>query len=164
MAGMSSKVYVKKSKHGKGVFAKRDIRKGETILKISGPIVTRRQTKNAKEDYFSQIEPNRYVNARPPGRFINHSCNPNAGLKDSATLVALRKIKKNQEIRDDYSTFMDDDDWTMRCRCGSKKCRGVIKDFKHLPRNIKKKYIMLGIVPKWLLESNASPNKNRHAK
>lgn len=45
---------------------------------------------------------------------------------------------------------MDEDNWTMKCNCGDKDCRKIIKDFKHLPRSTKEKYIKLGIVPDYV--------------
>jgi len=88
--------------------------------------------------------------------FFNHPCNPNSGLKiqnGKAILVAIKNIKSGEEITWDYSTTMNEDDWEMDCVCGSKNCRGRIRDFKYLPENVQQKYINLRIVPKYILEN-----------
>ncbi|MBI2625395.1 MAG: hypothetical protein HYW70_03640 [Candidatus Nealsonbacteria bacterium] len=62
----------------------------------------------------------------------------------------LLRISIRGEITFDYSTTMDEDDWGMDCQCGSKSCRGRIRDFKYLPPDIQKKYLDLGIVPEYI--------------
>lgn len=86
-----------------------------------------------------------------PGVFVNHSCNPNAGLRET-TLLALKDIYRDEEITYDYSTTMNEDFWTMRCDCRSPRCRGEVKDFKYLPEHVQERYLALGIVPEWLRE------------
>ena len=39
------------------------------------------------------------------------------------------------------------EDWSMKCCCGFSNCRKVVREFKFLPLNLKKKYYDLGIVP-----------------
>ena len=85
--------------------------------------------------------------------FLNHSCEPNAGLKDAVTLIAIRDIKAHEEILFDYSTCICGD-WIMKCSCGSVSCRGIIGDFKYLPYEIQRKYIDMVIVPSWILKQN----------
>ena len=87
--------------------------------------------------------------------FLNHLCNPNSGLKiegKRVTLIAIKNIKKGKEIKWDYSTTMDEDDWELDCKCGSKNCRKRIKDFKYLPKKLRQKYIKLRIVPEYILK------------
>ncbi len=153
------KIYIAQSKLdiGKGVFAKRDIRKNERILEFTGLIISEQQAKLWKgkevEANLLQIDDNKYIDIEEePGVLVNHSCQPNAGIKNDRILVALRNIKKNEEIFFDYSTTMDEDCWTMKCKCGSKKCRGIVKDFKYLPKDLQKKYLDLDIVQKFIVK------------
>jgi len=81
---------------------------------------------------------------------VNHSCNLNAGIKNNVILFAIKNIKKGEEIKFDYSTTVDEDDWTMKCECHQKNCRKIIKDFKYLPKNTQKKYLKLGIVQRFI--------------
>jgi hypothetical protein len=99
-----------------------------------------------------QIGPDRYIDLEEPGRIVNHSCNPNAGIRDDVQLIAIKDIQKDEEIRYDYSTTMDDGHWTLKCKCNEPNCRKVIKDFKHLPPDVQQKYITLGIVQKFIAE------------
>lgn len=150
---MTEKVYVKKSRLGLAVFAKQDIKQGEKILEFEGsvahPDITTLQGPEYEADCFQIAEkddPKAYLNLTESGRSINHSCDPNSGVINNTELIALRDIDKNKEITYDYSTTMDEDYWTMKCECNSKNCRKIIKDFKHLPKNIQQKYLELGIV------------------
>jgi len=81
------------------------------------------------------------------GVFVNHSCDPNTGVRDDVRLVALRDLIAGEEIRYDYSTTMDEDHWTLQCRCGSRGCRGVVRDFKWLPKDTKLHLLRQNIVP-----------------
>ncbi|PIP76091.1 hypothetical protein CO134_00330 [Candidatus Kuenenbacteria bacterium CG_4_9_14_3_um_filter_39_14] len=59
----------------------------------------------------------------PPERYINHSCNPNTEVIDNCDM-AIRDIKKGEEITSDYSK--DNAVIHFRCNCGSKNCKKSI--------------------------------------
>jgi len=148
---------VKNTKNGKGVFAKKNFTKGENIFEFHGKFFTFEELPtpyDEVEDHYVQIDKNLYMG--PSGHvddFFNHSCAPNTGLKIDAKkifLTAISNIKRGDEITWDYSTTMDEDDWEMDCQCDSKDCRGRIRDFKYLPRDIQKRYLDLGIVPEYI--------------
>ncbi len=149
---------LKKTRNGKGVFANKNFKKYEQIIQFHGKLLTYEQFPahyTKMEDYCVQIGKNLYMG--PSGRiddFINHSCNPNSGPKingKNAFLMAIKNIKKREEITWDYSTTMDEDFWEIACNCRSKNCRKRIGDFKYLTKKLKQKYIKLGIVPRYLL-------------
>ena len=153
--GIPKRVMVKESKIGKGVFAAEDIRAGEFIFSYRGfgRISFEDSKKEGIEDYCLQIGLKEYIYpTESPQRYVNHSCEPNAGLKDGTELYALRDISEGEEITFDYSTCMDEDDWEMDCLCGSPNCRKRIRDFKYLPTEVQEKYIILGIVGKFILD------------
>ena len=57
---------------------------------------------------------------------MNHSCEPNGGLRGEAVLVAMRDIKEGEEITFDYATTeCIDGEW--ECLCGTPACRGTIR-------------------------------------
>lgn len=150
--------YISEGHLSKGIFASRNIKKGEEIIRFKGKLFTYQQLPtpyNKVEDHYVQIDKNLYMG--PSGDYddlFNHSCNPNSGLKiknGKIILIAIKNIKKGEEITWDYSTTMDEDDWEMDCKCCSKKCRGRIRDFKYLSKKIQQKYTKLGIVPKFIL-------------
>ncbi|HLQ25438.1 MAG TPA: SET domain-containing protein-lysine N-methyltransferase [Acidiferrobacterales bacterium] len=128
------KIYVKTSlQHGKGVFALKPIRKGEAVITFSGPRVHRTQLDSS--DYHLQIAADYYLGAS--GReddYVNHSCAPNSGFQGGLTLVALRDVEKGEEITWDYSTAIDEEDFSgFPCRCGAPVCRGAVVSFRYLP-------------------------------
>jgi SET domain-containing protein len=134
--------------HGKGVFALRDIRKGETIIEYVGEIISWKQAdKRQSSDpddpnhtfFFSIGDGSKVIDANVGGnaaRFINHSCNPNCESdEDEETgrvfIKAVRNIKAGDELNYDYGLVIDEP-YTKklkaeyRCLCGAKQCRGTM--------------------------------------
>jgi SET domain-containing protein len=164
------KIEVRKSKiDNLGVFAKRNIKKGEVILKFEGEIWSRKkvdklESKNKElfeifDKYSLQVDKDLFLFSKKIDdidNFVNHSCNPNSYVyiksPKEVFLIALRNLKKNEEITFDYSTTMYNDRWTSKCKCKSKICRKVIREFKYLPPKIKNKYYKKNILPKFILE------------
>ena len=75
-----------------------------------------------------------------PGFYINHSCNSSAGIRDSIEIVAMRDIKKGEEVKFDYSTSESENGWTLICQCGEENCRRLIESYELLPAELKLKY------------------------
>jgi hypothetical protein len=140
---------------GKGLFVTRPYVAGEEILVFTGALIDFETTltMGERECNAFQIGPNRYLDLDAPGVFINHSCDPNTGVCDDIRLVALRDLRPGEEIRYDYSTTMDEDQWEMHCRCGSPSCRGVIRDFKWLPNELKLGLMSRRVVPRFLVDA-----------
>lgn len=149
----TDQIYIGECDVGMGVFANRDIAPGEVILAIEGPLIDFAETKRrgARECMAIQIGFNKYIDTQPPGVFVNHSCEPNSGIRENKYLVALREIRKGREIRYDYSTTMEEQSFTMKCLCGAPACRKVITDFSTLPRPLREKYIAQGVVMSFIL-------------
>lgn len=87
---------------------------------------------------------------------IKHSCNPNAYLYiigKRVFLYSLFNLKEGMEITYDYSLSSTDDEntWSMSCNCGV-YCRKKVSGFQTLSKEIKDKYIKLGIVPIYLTD------------
>lgn len=133
---------------GRGLFAERPFAGGELILKLDGPRYTREDPIHLTEEGANLLQTGRrsYILLQPPGVFANHSCDPNAGIAENRRLVAIRDIAHGEEIRFDYSTTMDEDFWTLQCRCGAANCRGLVTDFRLLPDDVRQRYLELGIV------------------
>ena len=148
------------SEHGRAVFANKMFKKGDKLLEFKGELLTKEQlTTPHIVNHSLQINKNLYRG--PSGEmddFLNHSCKPNSGVKmrkKQAVLVAIKNIQRGEEVTLDYSTIMDEDDWELDCRCKSKKCRKKIRDFKYLPKEIQQEYLMLKIVPQYILKNLA---------
>ena len=122
-------VVVKESKiDGKGVFAARSFKKGELVLKwdISRELSEEEATAlSENEKKYVAFWNSKWVLQLPPARFVNHSCNPNTFIKDFCD-IAKRDIEKGEEITSDYSKEPEPN-MNMKCKCGSKNCRGTIK-------------------------------------
>lgn len=126
---MGANVIVKKSNiDGKGVFAARNFKKGEVVLKWDiSRILTSKELKQLAEEekkYVSYMN-GKYVIMQPPERFVNHSCDANTHA-DNFRDIAKRDIERGEEITADYSEETVPD-FKMKCKCGSKNCRGIIK-------------------------------------
>jgi hypothetical protein len=150
-------VYVADGDLGKGLFAKRRIQRGELIHVFKGPIIGFEEavSKGDKECYPLQIAHGKYIDLLEPGCYANHSCEPNAGVKDlgegrTVQLIAIKDIPANTEIRYDYSTTMDEDYFTMPCLCHSQICRGRVTDFKLLPEPVREEYLSGRIVMEFI--------------
>jgi len=117
---------------GLGLFAGRNFKKGETVTCFRADIVPCAHA----SDESVQIDERRCFDTKwlTPEAFINHGCAPSTMLDvHGYRYVALRNIKKNEEITFDYLTT----DWDLgrqafRCRCGAKNCYGVVRGFKYL--------------------------------
>lgn len=135
---------------GWGVFASRDIRKDEIIVEFTGPEVDIESLDGIPrevQDHLFNIGLHRYIIAREPEVRTNHSCEPNAGIRGTASLVAMRDISRDEEVTFDYSTITSDG-WKMECLCGTPSCRGIIGDYKDLPQEIKERY--RNYTPDWI--------------
>ncbi|NQV08412.1 SET domain-containing protein-lysine N-methyltransferase [Candidatus Woesearchaeota archaeon] len=129
-------------KKGKGIFALKDIKKSEQILYFTGKVVEVGNESKYPEHIREHWHPidkkgdkTVYVLPKSPWMYMNHSCEPNARVKNDRYLIAIRDIKKGEEINIDYSTLFLEG-WEMKCECGSKNCRKVISTFDKLsPKN-----------------------------
>ena len=135
------KIYIGKSKFDKkGLLAKKNIKKGEIIFIIKGKkinflIDSFKKAKQAGLNWVG-IGKNQWIDPEKHCVYFNHSCNPNSKIKGKVTVVAIRDIKKDEEVTFDYSFNESDIFWKLDkvCRCGSKNCRKVIKPIQFLSK------------------------------
>lgn len=57
---------------------------------------------------------------------LNHSCDPNVGVRGQITFVTLRDVEPGEELTIDYAMIDGDPAERMECGCGKAACRGVI--------------------------------------
>lgn len=122
---------IKKSKiSGKGLFAGRDFKKGELILKWNPRILKKSELKTISKDeekYVWRAAENEYVFMQPPERFVNHSCNSNLTVRKRCE-YAKRDIEAGEELTSNYRrTPSDDVGESFVCRCGGKNCKKIVK-------------------------------------
>jgi len=154
---------VRPSRNGLGLFAVSGIRRGgqacvldgnlvhwEDLIDIGGIILD--NAYRYSDDY--------YLSPSGVGNYINHSCEPNIGIRKvgrKLVMAAIRQIRAGEELAFDYSTVTgDDDSWTMRCKCGSGSCRKLVGPYGRLPRRRREKYSRQGIVPDCVLMASLS--------
>ncbi len=120
-------VIVKKSKIDKeGVFAARDFKKGDMVLKWNPKVIKKSEAdklRASQKYYLYPAGKNKYFLMQPPEKFANHSCEPNTRVKNRGD-VAIKNIKKGEEITSDYRKSGQ---VSFLCKCGSKNCRRMIK-------------------------------------
>jgi uncharacterized protein len=148
------KLGVKESRiHKKGVFALERIRKGERLAIFGGEIMLIDELYGLPpglDEYPMQIEERFVLGSRTardqePSDFFNHSCQPNCGFKGQIFLVAMRDIKRNEEVTFDYAMVVSESVgselvFEMECSCGKRACRKQItEDDWRLPA-LQKKY------------------------
>ncbi|MFH1161921.1 MAG: SET domain-containing protein-lysine N-methyltransferase [Candidatus Jorgensenbacteria bacterium] len=151
------KVQVKKTKkYGLGTFAREPIRKGGVIASFDGKIYRTdpKYWNGELENHAIQFQKNRWRDSQGIARLINHSCEPNCGLKNTFDIVAMRNIKRGEEITWDYDMTENTRNWRMKCRCGKPNCRKLIGAYRTLPDSVREKY--KGYISEWLLKKNPS--------
>jgi len=121
-------VVVRESKiHGNGVFANRDFKKGELVIKweTCSRMITEQEFKGLPEEdkNITSYHNGKYVLFSSPGKYLNHSCDSNTKAKDYCD-VAVRDIREGEEITCDYILERVPSDFS--CNCQSHNCRGII--------------------------------------
>jgi uncharacterized protein len=138
--------------HGKGVFAAREIKKGERIIEYKGQRMTwkeaqRRKPFNPKEPFhtfYFDLDDGLVIDGAKNGnsaRYINHSCSPNCmaeqideGKAARVFIKARTTIKPGTELFYDYALTTEGPltkavKKDYQCLCGSRNCRGtMLKD------------------------------------
>ena len=144
----SDSIEICESRFGKGLFARKNIKKGTVLCKVTGKQLNFQQTLllHQKESHTLQIDFDKYILCDPPFLYSNHSCNPNCAINSDFELFTLQDVKEGEELFWDYSTSMLERHWTMKCTCGEKNCRKIITDFDLIPNDLQRKYLEMNIV------------------
>jgi len=124
---------------GFGIRAARDLRRGEVVFRgeeRTARLVTRSHIRESWP--AEQVEVFRqYATIVGNGVYIlwdedprewapqNHSCNPNTAYS-GLNLIALRDIRRGEELTIDYGEFGNPDAAPFTCACGAENCRGAV--------------------------------------
>lgn len=117
---------------GYAVYAKSVLKPGELIGVWSGRIVHADALDDLPDEirhHTVQIEEDLYLASMAPDDppdYINHSCEPNAGLNGQIAIVALRAILPGEEVTIDYAMCDGSPYDEFECACGSALCRGTV--------------------------------------
>jgi len=127
---ISSKLETRNSlKNGHGAFAREPIAVAEVLIVFGGEVITEHQLRGLsatqRHRLLLQVEEGLYLatSHEGPGDWINHSCDPNAGLSGQIAVVALRPIAVNEEVCYDYAMSDGSPYNDFLCECGSINCR-----------------------------------------
>src|SRR5262245_41771054 len=121
--------------HGRGLFAREAIGAGEIIAVKGGAIMDFASFALVRDEVSPaeiQIEDGLYIAPRSAEEVeanilcLNHSCNPNVGVRGQITFVAMRDIPTGAELTIDYAMIDGDPAERMACACGAPECRQLI--------------------------------------
>jgi len=146
---LSPKTKIKKSRiEGYGLFTVKSIRKEEIVAIKGGHILDKKtlwRVEDKIEASYIQIDDNFYIGAikkseiRNNKMFINHSCEPNLGIRGQVTFVAMRGIKAGEELTYDWAMEENDPEKT-KCNCGTKNCRKILTGVDWKKQKLQKRY------------------------
>jgi SET domain-containing protein len=149
-------------KFGIGVFAKKALRKGTLLMVFGGYVLTRNEEEKLPlriRDIAITIDRNMVIgvtNAKQLSNadYVNHSCDPNSGIKGQISLVAMRNIKKGEQITFDYGTVLfrgrGVPKYELSCMCESRNCRKKITQYDWKLPDLQKRY--KGFFPYYIQE------------
>jgi hypothetical protein len=147
---LSPKTEVGKSMiHGRGLFAIADIAKDEIVAVKGGHIVDRKTLREKIAPVLGpveiQIDDDLFI-APVTGDerelsmlYLNHSCDPNLGVRGEITFVAMGDIRAGEELTHDWA-MTDDDDYSLECNCGASNCRKILTGKDWQRPDLQKRY------------------------
>ena len=118
-------------KGGRGVYAREPIPRGELLVVFAGSVLEGEELAQLSADQrrlVLQVDENHYLLSDVEGwaDWVNHCCEPNAGLRGQVTLVAMRDIEAGEEICYDYAMSDGSPYDGFACRCERAGCRGRV--------------------------------------
>ena len=120
---------------GRGLFARQAISDGEIVAVKGGAVMDSDALALIRNDVSPaeiQIEDHLYIAPRTTAEVeenilcLNHSCQPNVGVRGQITFVAMRDIPAGSELTIDYAVTDGDPTERMECSCLAPECRKMI--------------------------------------
>jgi hypothetical protein len=147
---LSSKTEVRESKiHGRGLFAIADIAKNEIVAVKGGHIVDGKTLREKITPVLGPVEiqigddlfiaPVSDEERELSMLYLNHSCDPNLGMRGEITFVSMRDISASEELTHDWA-MTDDDDYSVECNCGAPDCRKTLTGKDWQRPDLQKRY------------------------
>lgn len=114
--------------HGRGVFAARRFQPGDVIIDGCREVLNDEAVKALppEERVFLAVIDGQTILMRPPARFVNHSCSPNARSTKRHD-IAIRVIEAGEEVTADYIAEQVTG-LRLECHCKTPNCRGWFVD------------------------------------
>lgn len=128
---------------GVGVFAVRDIKRGEKVIGQSGVDFNEAVPWSEFEKLDDKLKQmvlsfcfgtpagfiapeNLDFNDLSVTCFLNHSCDGNVGFDEAGNFIAIKDIARDKELMYDYALAEANPNFRLACQCGAKNCRKVI--------------------------------------
>ncbi|TFH21592.1 MAG: SET domain-containing protein-lysine N-methyltransferase, partial [Myxococcales bacterium] len=132
-------------KGGSGVYACVDITAGSLLVIWGGRILTRGELEArppTERRVTLQVDDDAYLvsDVEGPADWVNHCCEPNAGMNGQISLVALCDIHAGEEICFDYAMTDASDYDEFDCRCGARQCRGRVTGSDWMQEDVVERY------------------------
>jgi SET domain-containing protein len=134
--------------HGFGLFARRPLPQG-TIVVVKGGHIFDKETRDRNFQILGPAEiqiaddlflgPSSVEEREASMMYLNHSCDPNVGVRGQILFVTMRDVRQSEELTVDYA-MMDNEDYEMTCHCGAKACRGVVTGFDWRMPELQRRY------------------------
>ena len=136
LSHFSPKTEVRESKmHGQGLFATVGIAKNEIVAVKGGHIVNGKILREKITPVLGPVEiqidddlfiaPVTEEERELSMLYLNHSCDPNLGMRGEIIFLAMRDIYAGEELTHDWA-MTDDDDYSIECNCGAPDCRKTL--------------------------------------
>ena len=148
----ASLAVLQSSIHGYGVFIREPLKKGKFIAELRGSRVRYEPSIYGQSNRYGDwigIGKDTWIDPIDEFQYLNHSCNPTAGLKGSRKLrlYALRDLEPGDEVTIDYSTTEEDVDYCFETtEPDSPYFRKFVGPIQSLPLETYKRY--LPFIPK----------------
>jgi uncharacterized protein len=132
-----TKVSLRSTVVGKGLFARKLFRKAQAIGHMKGKLIT---GDDYDPDYVVDMGDLGVLEPHAPFRYLNHSCEPNCELLEwdskkapypQIWVHALRTVRPSEQLTIDYGWPAES---AIPCLCGSPSCRGWVVDQTELER------------------------------
>jgi uncharacterized protein len=133
--------------HGRGIFALRNIKKGERLIEYTGTVISEKEADKLYGDaqstgaqnhtFLFSLSNGNVIDATKgsyTAKWINHGCDPNCETiedDDRVFIEAKRAIKAGEELKYDYHITLEERHTPaakarFKCLCGAKNCRGTL--------------------------------------
>ncbi|QYG94095.1 SET domain-containing protein [Iamia sp. SCSIO 61187] len=124
---------------GSGAVAGRDLPAGTVIARLGGTVVSTADRDaliaargaDPSRPYVDNVTvgPDAHLVLPPatPLHHLNHSCDPTVRVDlTTGELVTRRPVPAGEELTTDYALISGPGAPSMRCRCGTSACRGIV--------------------------------------
>jgi uncharacterized protein len=134
---------------GRGLFARTTISAGEVVAVKGGAIIDAAALALIRDQVSPaeiQVEDDLYIAPRTAEEVeanilcLNHSCDPNVGVRGQITFVAMRDIPAGAELTIDYAMIDGNPAERMKCSRGTPHCRKVITGNDWLLPELRRRY------------------------